>query len=672
MITAKDLAAEEKLRLICGQDTWHTVDLGGKIPQLTVSDGPVGLRKSEYENGVWKRTIPSVAYPSIQNLANTWSRESAKEMGGALADDCLDADVDILLAPGINIKRIPQNGRNFEYFSEDPLLAGTLAYEYIVGLQEGGVGACVKHFCANNLEYNRMEQSSEVDERTLREVYYKPFEIACRAKPVSVMCCYNRVNGVFGSENIKGFDVLRKDFGFDGAIFSDWLAVHDRAAAAKAGLDLEMPFLQKNYEKLCADYEKGILSDEELNVCAQRVLDLVYRCKSLRRGKKAKRSVKTRLETAQKIAEESIVLLKNNGVLPLKKGAAVSVCGEFAVPQDYGKVSGGGSSLVQWLGEKYDLAGILKEKLKGAVDYFRAFGDFGLISGGNDIRKLFDSVRLSDVNIICAGTGCAIEGEGFDRAGLRLTPRQEEMILRLAEINPNTVVVLTAGSAVDVSVWKDKVAAIVWAGFCGERGGEAVARVLTGEVNPSGKLSETFPCKIEDTPAYFSYNDPFVARYEEGLDIGYRHYDRRGLEVSYPFGFGLSYSEYEYKNLELKTCANNVVVRYDITNISERAGKEISQIYIRPCSPFVYRPVCELKEFSKDEILAGETKRIEIVLSETAFSYYSVAKDKWQCDGGLYEIQVGASSRDIRLAGFVRIVCGKFEVVSKREREAGK
>ena len=332
-----------------------------------------------------------------------------------MADDCLDADVDILLAPGINIKRIPQNGRNFEYFSEDPLLAGTLAYEYIVGLQEGGVGACVKHFCANNLEYNRMEQSSEVDERTLREVYYKPFEIACRAKPVSVMCCYNRVNGVFGSENIKGFDVLRKDFGFDGAIFSDWLAVHDRAAAAKAGLDLEMPFLQKNYEKLCADYEKGILSDEELNVCAQRVLDLVYRCKSLRRGKKAKRSVKTRLETAQKIAEESIVLLKNNGVLPLKKGAAVSVCGEFAVPQDYGKVSGGGSSLVQWLGERYDLAGILKEKLKGAVDYFRAFGDFGLISGGNDIRKLFDSVRLSDVNIICAGTGCAIEGEGFER-----------------------------------------------------------------------------------------------------------------------------------------------------------------------------------------------------------------------------------------------------------------
>ena len=224
----------------------------------------------------------------------------------------------------------------------------------------------------------------------------------------------------------------------------------------------------------------------------------------------------------------------------------------------------------------------------------------------------------------------------------------------------------------DVSAWKDKVAAIVWAGFCGERGGEAIARVLTGEVNPSGKLSETFPCKIEDTPTYFSYNDPFVARYEEGLDVGYRHYDRHGIEVNYPFGFGLSYSEYEYGNLELKVCGNNVFVQYDITNSSERAGREISQIYIRPCSPFVYRPVCELKEFSKDEILAGETKRIKIPLSETAFSYYSVAKDKWQCDDGLYEIQVGASSRDIRLTGVVRIVCGKVEIVSKSENAAGK
>ena len=275
-ITVTDLSAEEKLRLICAQDFWHTVNFNGKIPQVTVSDGPVGLRKEIIEEGKTV-TVPSVSYPSVQSLANSWSKECARIMGEALADDCIEHEVDILLAPGVNIKRHPLNGRNFEYFSEDPYLAGTLGYEYIEGLQQKGIGACLKHFCCNNLEYNRFEQSSEVDERTLREIYYKPFELACKAKPVSIMSAYNRINGTYASEYKKGFDVLRKEFGFDGVIYSDWEAVRNRAAAAKAGCDFEFPYSEKNYEQLKKDYAAGIISEEEVNACAERILQLVYR-----------------------------------------------------------------------------------------------------------------------------------------------------------------------------------------------------------------------------------------------------------------------------------------------------------------------------------------------------------------------------------------------------------
>lgn len=663
MLTAKDLTAEEKLRLICGQDGWHTADLGGKIPQITVSDGPVGVRKSEFdENGVWKRDLPAVAYPAIQCLANTWNRSLARKMGESLADDCLDAEVDVLLAPGVNIKRNPLNGRNFEYFSEDPLLAGTLAYEYIDGLQSGGVGACLKHFLANNQEYNRLEQSSEVDDRTLRELYYVPFEIACRAKPVSAMCCYNRVNGVYGSENKCGFDVLRGEFGFDGVIMSDWGAVHDRAASAKAGLDLEMPFDQGRYEKLCEDYRAGRLTDEELDACAQRMLDFIARVKKMSRGKKAATTVERRLDVAQQIAEEGIVLLKNEGALPLKKKQSVTVSGECAAPSQYGRVGGGGSSCVQWIGERYDLAKCLRAKMKGEVRYHRAFWEYAL-QEYSDKRELYDSILTSDVNVVCVGTGSTIEREGADRMSVRLTPVQEEMILRTAELNPNTVVVIFAGSAVDVSAWKDKVAAIVLAGFCGERGGEAIARVLTGEVNPSGKLSETFLCKIEDAPTYRSYSDPFVARYSEGLDVGYRHYDKHGLDVNFPFGHGLSYSEFKYGDLSLQAKERSVEVSFSIANRSARAGKEVAQVYVRPYNSYAYRPVRELRGFAKVKTEGGEKKDVSVVLDERAFSYYSTSVRGWVCEDGIYGIEVGASSRDIRLQGLVRCKGGKFEIV---------
>ena len=500
MRSLQDLTAEEKLRLICAKGFWNTEDIDGKVPSLSVSDGPVGVRKVTADENGKQYDLPSVAYPAIQCLANSWSEELARGMGEALADDCLEKQVDILLAPGVNIKRHPLNGRNFEYFSEDPYLAGTLAKEYIEGLQECGVGACLKHYYANNLEYNRLEQSSDVDERTLREIYLKPFEIACKAKPVSAMCAYNRINGVYASENKKGFRILREEFGFDGAILSDWGAVRDRTAAAKAGLDIEFPFDQRNYEKLLADYRAGAISEEEVDACAQRVLDLIVRCKRMSAGKTPKTNVEERLAVAQRIAEEGIVLLKNDGVLPLKSEQSVAVSGEFAAPSRISKIAGGGSSMVQWRGDPFDIAEKLQKRQEGAVVYERAFWEKGIDSFGQKPHRALYHAAKSDVSIICVGTGAEIECEERDRASLRLPVWEEEMILRLAERNENTVVILFAGSAVDMSAWQDRVKGIVLAGFCGDAAATRSCGSWRARSTRAGSSPRHFPCILKIRP----------------------------------------------------------------------------------------------------------------------------------------------------------------------------
>lgn len=659
-MTAKELTVEEKLRLICGKDMWHTEDFGGKLPFVSMSDGPVGVRKvvSMREDG-WQVAAPSIAYPSIQTLANTWSEDCAREMGESLASDCLDAEVDILLAPGMNVKRHPMNGRNFEYFSEDPYLAGTLARSYVASLQEGGVGACIKHFCANNLEYNRLHQSSEVDERSLRELYYKPFEIASQAKPVSLMCSYNRVNGVYASEYKKGFDVLRDEFGFDGAIISDWGAVRDRTAAAKAGLDLEMPFTQATYDRLVEDYKKGLLSDETLDRCAQRVLDLVARCKEMRKDKTPKKTKEERLQAARRIAAEGIVLLKNDGTLPLQRGTSVSVCGCYAVPTE-GMVSGGGSARVTWSGKTWNLPELLSERLGTKAKYEAAFMPRDIESFSQDPARAVENAAACEVNVVCVGTGDAVEYESGDRASLELPEVQVRAILETAAENPNTVVVLFAGSAVDVSAWEHAVSAIVYAGFPGEQGGAALADILTGVVNPSGKLSETFPMSEEDVPSVNAYRDAQVSLYEEGLNVGYRYFVTHGVPTKYPFGYGLSYSSFVYHNLVVTEEKDGLMISYELENASERCGKEISQIYVRPIAPRVYRPAWELKGYAKTELKANEKKKVSAKLVLSDFAYYSVAENRWKADDGFYEIYVGASSEDIRLTQKVRIKDGKL------------
>jgi len=649
------LTMEEKLRLICAKDFWHTVDFEGKIPYITVADGPLGLRRAAGE--CWEGHIPGIAYPSMNVTANSWNLEIAKKMGASIGDDCLDVDVDILLGPGVNIKRSPLCGRNFEYFSEDPYLAGVMGREYIEGMQERGVGVCLKHFCANNLEYNRKEQSSDVDERTLREIYYKPFEIACEAKPVSIMTSYNRINGTRGSEYKKGFQVLREELGFDGAIVSDWESVYDRAKSAKAGLDWEVPFNEKNYEQLVEDYHQGRISEEEINLCAENVMNLILRCKEMSKGKSSVWTVEERLDITQEILEEGAVLLKNNGVLPLKKDVSIAASGLYARPhhdpdrkRDDLLVGGGSASVIRST-PMCDFISELEKQTGKAVAYEPAFLDNGIEPAYMRPGEAVTNAALADANIVFAGTGAKQEFESADRTTMKLFGEAaERTILETAAVNPNTVVVLFAGSSIDMSAWEDKVAAILYCGFPGERGAQAVVNLLTGKVNPSGKISETFPIHYEDSPASFNYIDSRVTRYQDGLDVGYRYYDKYHVAVQYPFGHGLSYSKFEYDNLEIKEKENgSYEISYDIENISETDGKEVSQIYVREISPLVYRPFKELKNFSKDFIKAGEKKKIILELNEKDFAYYSTSEDCWKVTGGVYEIMIGASSSDIRL-----------------------
>ncbi len=655
------LTAEEKIRLLNGKDFWHTDDLNGKLPFITMSDGPVGLRTERTGEDGKNYTLPAVAYPSIEVLANSWNRALAKEMGECLADDARDRGVELLLAPGVNIKREPRNGRSFEYFSEDPVLAGEMAKAYVEGVQGQGIGVCLKHFCCNNLEYDRLHQTSDVDERTLREIYYRPFEIVCEAKPVSVMCSYNRINGEYGSEYKKGFDFLRDECGFDGAIVSDWGAVRDRTAAAKAGLDIEMPHGEAGMKKLADDLAAGNITQSEIDACAERVLQLVQRLKEMGKGKENKRSEEERVASARRIAAEGIVLLKNEGVLPLAPGAKLAVSGIYAKPDRTDYLSGGGSARVEWKAFTADLPAALSARGYG-VSYEPAFGTQVIHSFWQDARTALLAAARADAAVVCVGTGGGVEFEEGDRETLRLPDVQERAILETARQNPNTVVVVFAGAAVDMSFWEDKVAAIIYAGFPGMGGMDALADILSGKVNPSGKLSMTFPLDEEDAPAARAPRTAGVTRYQEGLDVGYRYFDSHDVPVLYPFGFGLSYSEFFYRDLRLLTEGDTLFAEYVVENVSERDGCEISEVYVGECAPLVYRPRKELKGFSKDFIAAGKAVTVRVPLDTRAFAHWSTARDRWEVTDGIYEIGIGASVEDIRLTAKVCIQDGKVYI----------
>ncbi len=644
----KKLTLEEKMKLLTGKDNWQLETANGKLPQVFLSDGPNGLRMHD----VTKPDLPqkkATAMPNIHLLANSWDTELAYLDGATIADDCIENGADVLLAPGVNIKRTPLCGRNFEYFSEDPYLAGMMAKAYIEGVQSKGIGVSVKHFCCNNREYDRFYQTSEVDERTLREIYLPAFEIAAQAKPWTVMCSYNTVNGVWASEHAKNYKILREEFGFDGMVVSDWGAVHSGWRAVKAGTDLRMPYHANAYEELKTAYDSGLLTEAEIDTCVDRVLALIDKTQN---DKKIITTTKEqRHENAVKIAKECMVLLKNeDGVLPLKKGMTVAlVGGDPHTISEFNAMGGGGSAFVE--------TAFCQECF---FEYLPKIApDIRFVHTGTFTHTLWAQMekmshlrlaRGADAAIVFAATGKLDEREGADRVSIRLAIEQEDMILRTAEINPNTVVVLMAGSAIDVSPWIDKVKGVLFAGFAGETGTEAVSDILLGNANPCGKLSETFPLCLEDTPTGAYRGDANINRYTEGLLVGYRHYDTKNLAVAFPFGHGLSYAKFEYSNLKIeKTGETDYAVSYDITNVSSVDGKEISQVYVRDIFSNVFRPDKELKGFAKTALKAGETKRVCVTLHKRSFAFWSTALDKWQVENGEFEILVGASSRDIRL-----------------------
>lgn len=640
----KKLTAEQKVKLVMGADFWTNYDLDGAIYKFVVSDGPVGLRQPVDRMTTEQHDcIKSVAYPSIQMLSQTWNTEIAYRMGKSLGNDCIDQNVDILLAPGVNIKRTPTCGRNFEYFSEDPYLAGTLAKEYIDGVQDMHVGTALKHFCCNNCEKSRHWISSEVDERTLREIYLRPFEIALKAEPWTIMSSYNLVNGVRMSENTKLYKLLRGDLGFDGMIMSDWEAVKDSEASLNAGCNWEMPFNAEHQKQMLEKAEK--LDKEKLDESAARVIALADKCEREKSLRKTDMTVEERRAVSQEIEEEGIVLLKNNGALPLK-GGKTFVTGAAAWHYYYG----GGSSNVYPECEFETLDGALKDC---GVDAQYAESVWEVIGHQANLGNLKQAVRFAaeaDYTVLCVGEPASCEFESADRQSIKLSKEEELAIHSLAEVSEKLVIVVYAGSAIDMSDWIDEVDAVVWAGYGGEFVNRAVSRVLTGKVNPSGKLTETFPLSLGDVPAENAYSDASVVLYSEGLNVGYRYFDTFGVPVLFPFGFGLSYSEFGYGNLTVEKDGESYKVAFDIENLSDTDGKEVAQVYVRELTKEVYRPYKELKGFKKVLVKAHKTVRVELTLEREAFAYYSVAKDGWTVHGGVYEILVGTDSDNILLS----------------------
>ncbi len=637
-----DFTLDEKMKLLSGKDFWHLHDLDGKVYSVLCMDGPHGVRRISEPEWEIETGANSVAFPSLCVLGQTFNEELAGEMGEALADECIDEGVDILLAPGCNIHRSPLCGRNFEYFSEDPYLSGVFAREYIKGLQSKGVGACLKHYCLNNSEMGRVWTSSEADERTMREIYLEAFRIATEADPLSVMSSYNLVNGVRMSENKTLYNLLRGEFWReDGVIFSDWAAVQDEVASVKAGLDIKMP--HQSYEVLRRAYDEGKITEKEIDECAKRVLLLIEKCENnlAKRGKTSPKH--ERYKAAEKIAREGIVLLKNNGVLPLKGDADILITG--IKPDLY--VSGGGSSNLtpDYTPKTLDVAiseaapELLIEKADGSqwsTTYYRAY------EGGCG----------KDAVIVLVN---AEETEDGDKGSMRLSRESELLILENAKRCNNTIVVVRAGCAVDMSAWEKKVGAIVYAGFGGAMGNEALAAILMGIESPSGRLTATFAHTYEDYPVSRAYRTHAVNSYSEGLSVGYRYFDEHPECVLFPFGHGLSYADFEYSNIQISGKGEIYTVSFEIKNTSGIDAKEVSQVYVREINPHVIRPYKELKAFKKLLLRGGECVKVKIQLTKRDFAYYSLSEGAWVTKPGEFEILIGRSAHDIKLAGRVTI-----------------
>ena len=663
----EQLTLEEKASLCSGRDFWKTQD----IPRLNVEsvmmcDGPNGLRKqpgAADHLGI-NRSIETVCYPTASAAAASFDRDLLAEIGEALGEECRAEHVGMLLGPGVNMKRSPLCGRNFEYFSEDPYLAGELAAAYIQGLQSKGTAACVKHFAANNQETRRMSGSSEIDERTLHEIYLPAFEAAVKKGNVrSVMCAYNAVNGTFCSENEALLTkILRDDWGFDGFVVTDWGAVKDRVKGLKAGLDLEMPgSTEGKTEDIVKAVESGELKAEVLDGAVRNLLNFVHAAAEnglLFRDAGDEYDRDAARELSYCCSCESAVLLKNDGMLPLSKQSKTAVIGAFAEAPRY---QGAGSSHINVVHPVSALEALAADgDLDPAlITYAKGYEPESGRTDPDLLAEALAAAEAADAAVIFAGLPESFETEGADRESMDLPANQNELIAAVAKVQKNTAVVLHGGAAMCLP-WRDEVSAILCMYLGGDQVGRSAAELLYGGTNPSGKLAETWPLKAADNPSHLNFpGEDGVVEYREGIFIGYRYYDRKEMEVLYPFGHGLSYTSFAYSGLtfdrESLTNHETLSVSCRVRNTGSRFGKEVVQLYVSVPDSAVRRPVRELKGFEKIALNPGEEKTVTFALDSRAWAYYEPKIRGWFTESGRVVISIGASSRDIRLEGTVRI-----------------
>ena len=641
----------EKASLLSGADKWRTK----AIPRLglaavTVSDGPHGLRKEVVDPEKGFYTVQSTCFPTASATACSFDRGLLRRIGVALAEECRAEGVDVLLGPGLNCKRSPLCGRNFEYFSEDPVVSGDLAAAYIEGVQSMGVGTSMKHFALNNQEYRRLTIDAVVDERAMFELYLSAFaRVLSRVQPWTVMCSYNRVKGVNASDNKWLLsDVLRDKFGFTGLVMSDWGAVHDRVLGVSAGLDLEMPYVGPYHDsQIERAVSSGALCEADVDRCAARVVALAELAK---KRETLPFDAAEHHALSREAAAHSAVLLKNDdALLPLAPGKTIAVLGAFAQTPRY---QGAGSSKVQPLSIENPLEELRKRGI--AAEYAEGYREATDAPDEALMREACDLARQKDAVLIYAGLPDRYESEGFDRSSLAMPENQVALILRVAAVNPHVAVVLCCGSVVELD-WAERVKSILLMHLGGEAIGGAVADLVSGAISPSGKLAESWPLHLADTPSdrYFPGYTRTV-EYRESVFVGYRYYDTAQKAVRYPFGHGLSYAAFSYSNLRLRAAHLNegetLDVSLDVTNTGEVAGAEVVQLYVAHRSRVMFAPEQELKGFEKVLLLPGETKRVSFTLTRRDLSYYDVVASDWRVEGGAYEIRIAASSRDMRLS----------------------
>lgn len=644
------MTLEEKAALCQGLDDWHTVPIPRLgVPSVMVSDGPHGLRKEVVE-GEKRRTIQAVCYPSAAGTASSFDPKLLEEMGRLLGQSCQAENVGVLLGPAANIKRSPLCGRNFEYFSEDPCLSGRMAAAHIRGVQQEGVGTSLKHFAANNQETHRMSISAEIPEQALREIYLRSFEGAVKdGKPWTMMCAYNKIMGVYASENPWLLNaVLRDEWGFDGLVMSDWGAVNDHVESVDAGLDLQMPRGGDQQDALLVDaVRSGRLKESVLDEAVRHVLALVDRCvTSHREGEEFDREMQH--HQARKIARESMVLLKNEGgLLPIRGNRRVAFIGDFARKPRY---QGGGSSHIN---TNHVDAALDAVRSVCAVTYAQGFREEDDLPDEALQAEAVAAARAADIAVLFIGLPERYESEGYDRTHMRLPENQNALVKAVAAVQKNVAVVLHNGSPVEMP-WVQDVPAILEAYLGGEAAGAAAVDLLFGAVSPCGKLAETFPKKLTDTPSSLNFpGDREKVVYAEGVYVGYRYYDRKGMDVLFPFGHGLTYTTFRYDNLRLSAdsiqAGGRLTASVDVTNTGSMAAKEIVQFYIRPDHAGRHRPVRELKGFGKIALQPGETGTVTAEMTSLDFCCWDESLHRWFLEPGLYQVEAAASSRDIRL-----------------------